>query len=165
MDDMNVAYINPRIIGWALARNKVTPEQIATTAVSADKIKGWEKGEPISEDQAEFLANKLDIPYLWLFLPEPPPIDPVPIPDLRTRSGKPVAKPSRDFVEVINDALVRQDWFREKKLHQGRQKLAFVGKYTIRNSVIEVAASMRSVLGVNAEFRSNAATGNSSCAS
>jgi Zn-dependent peptidase ImmA (M78 family) len=150
---MNVAYINPRIITWALAQYNLAPEQLATAVVPADKIRAWEQGEPLSEDQAQFLADKLDIPYLWLFLTNPPPVDPVPIPDLRTRSGKPVAEPSRDFVEVINDALVRQDWFREHKLRQGRQKLAFVGKFTIRDSVVDVAQHMRSVLGVNAEFR------------
>jgi Zn-dependent peptidase ImmA (M78 family) len=153
MDEMNVAYINPRIITWAFARYKLAPEQLATEAVPAERIRGWEQGEPISEDQAQFLADKLDIPYLWLFLSYPPPVAPVPIPDLRTRSGKPISEPSRDFVEVINDALVRQDWFREYKLRQGRQKAAFVGRFTIKDSVVEVAAHMRSVLGVNSEFR------------
>jgi Zn-dependent peptidase ImmA (M78 family) len=153
MEDMNVAHINPKIITWALAQNNLVPEQLATGTITADKIRGWEQGHPISEDQAEFLANKLDIPYLWLFLTSYPPVDPVPIPDLRTRSGKPVAKPSRDFIEVINDALIRQDWFREHKLLKGRQKLAFVGRFTIKDSVADVAAHMRYVLGVNAEFR------------
>ena len=150
---MNVAYINPRIITWALVQHNLVPEQIATAAVPAEKIRAWEQGEPISEDQAEFLANKLQIPYLVLFLTDPPATDPVPIPDLRTRSGKPVADPSRDFIGVINDALMRQDWFREHKLRQGRQKLSFVGRSTIKDSVVDVAANMRSVFGVNAELR------------
>ncbi|QNI30702.1 ImmA/IrrE family metallo-endopeptidase [Alloacidobacterium dinghuense] len=153
MDDMNVAYINPRIITWAMAQNNLVPEQLATEAVTADKIRAWEQGEPISEDQAEFLANKLQIPYLVLFLPNPPQPDPVPIPDLRTRSGKPVAEPSREFIGVINDALMRQDWFREHKLRQGKQKLTLVGRFTTKDSVADVAANMRLVIGVNADFR------------
>jgi Zn-dependent peptidase ImmA (M78 family) len=153
MDDMNVAYINPRIITWALGQHNLVPEQIATAAVTADKIRGWERGEPLSEAQAEFLANKLRIPYLVLFLSEPPPPDDIPIPDLRTRSGKPVSDPSREFVGVINDALLRQDWFRDHKLRSGRQKLGFVGRFTIKDSVVDVAANMRSVLGVNSELR------------
>ena len=107
----------------------------------------------MDQAQAEFLANKLQIPYLTLFLTDPPLADPVPIPDLRTRSGKPVSAPSRSFIGVINDALIRQDWFRDHKVRQGRQKLAFVGRYTIKDPVVDVAANMRSVLGVNAEFR------------
>ena len=153
MDDMNVAYVNPRIITWALAQHSLAPEQIATEAHPADKIRAWEQGEPISEAQAEFLADKLKIPYLVLFLTDPPPIDPVPIPDLRTRSGKPIADPSRDFVDVINDSLMRQDWFREHKLRQGRQKLSFVGRFTIKDAVVDVAQNMRSILGVNTDFR------------
>jgi hypothetical protein len=153
MGDMNVAYINPRIITWAMAQHKLVPEQLATEAVTADKIRAWERGEPISEDQAEFLANKLQIPYLVLFLADPPQPDPVPIPDLRTRSGKPVVEPSREFIRVINDALMRQDWFREHKLRLGKQKLALVGRFTTKDSVADVAANMRLVLGVNTDFR------------
>ncbi|HTV08244.1 MAG TPA: ImmA/IrrE family metallo-endopeptidase [Candidatus Aquilonibacter sp.] len=153
MDDMNVAYINPRIIAWAMAQRNLIPEQLATKTVTADKIRAWEQGEPISEDQAEFLARKLGIPYLVLFLADPPDPDPVPIPDLRTRSGKPIAEPSPEFIGVINDALMRQDWFREHKLRQGKRKVALVGRYTTKDSVIDVAANMRSVIGVDAEFR------------
>jgi Zn-dependent peptidase ImmA (M78 family) len=153
MEDMNVAYINPKIITWALAQNNLVPEQLATAAVTAEKIRGWEQGEPISETQAEFLANKLQIPYLVLFLSEPPAPDDVPIPDLRTRSGKSVSKPSREFVGVINDALSRQDWFREHQQRAGARKLSFVGRFSTKDSVVDVATNMRSVLGVNSDFR------------
>ena len=150
---MNVAYINPRIITWALAQNELVPEQIATESITADKIRSWQRGEPISESQAEILANKLRIPYLVLFLSAPPPPDDVPIPDLRTRSGKPVSKPSREFIGVINDALSRQDWFREHQQRHGRRRLNFVGRFSQQDSVVDVAAHMRSVLGVNTELR------------
>jgi Zn-dependent peptidase ImmA (M78 family) len=150
---MNVAYINPQIITWALAQNNLVPEQLATATVSADKIRGWEKGEPLSESQAEFLANKLQIPYLVLFLSEPPPPDDVPIPDLRTRSGRPVSESSREFIGVINDALSRQDWFRGHQQRVGARKLGFVGRFTTKDKVVDVAANMRSLLGVNSELR------------
>lgn len=155
MDDMNVAYINPQIITWALKRQNLMPEQIAAGAMTADKVRAWESGEAITEAQAELLANKLRIPYLVLFLSSPPPPEDVPIPDLRTRSGKPVSKPSHQFIAVINDALMRQDWFREHiRLRQsGRQKLGFVGRYKVTDSVVDVADNMRSVLRVNQTLR------------
>src|SRR5260370_38662093 len=153
MDNMNLAYINPRIITGGLVRLNLEPEQIATTAMTTDKIRAWikEENHP-TEAQAELLANKLRIPYLVLFLSDPPPPEEVPIPDLRTRSGKPVSAPSPEFVAVINDALMRQDWFREHKQLTGK-KLSFVGKFRITDPIVEVAASMRSVLGINSEFR------------
>jgi Zn-dependent peptidase ImmA (M78 family) len=153
MDDMNVAYINPEIITWALERNGIEPEHIATGAMTADKIRAWQAGEAITEAQAEQLAAKLRIPYLVLFLTSNPPPEEVPIPDLRTRSGKSVTTPSHRFVAVINDALVRQDWFREHLQKSGRQKLGFVGRYKVTDSVVGVADNMRSVLRVNQSFR------------
>lgn len=152
---MNVAYINPKIITWALARLKKNPEEIATNTMPAEKIRAWERGEHYpTEPQAEVLATKLRIPYLVLFLSTPPPAEAVPIPDLRTRSGRSVTKPSADFIEVINGALIRQDWFREQRKSSGASKLNFVGRFGINDSVPEVAASMRSVLRVNNDFRS-----------
>jgi Zn-dependent peptidase ImmA (M78 family) len=155
MDDMNVAYINRNIITWALARLGVTPDQIATTTMPADNIRAWENGKSYpTENQAELLANKLQIPYLVLFLSDPPPPEKVPIPDLRTRSGKRVAAPSREFIGVINDALLRQDWYREKARQAGRQRLSFVGKFKRTDPVVDVATHMRSVLKINQDFRS-----------
>lgn len=154
MDEMDVAYINPKIITWALKRRNLAPEQIASGAITAEKIRAWESGEPITESQAENLAKKLQIPYLELFLSSTPPEEDVPIPDLRTRSGTPVSKPSHEFIAVINDALIRQDWFREQAQSNGRQKLSFVGKFGITDSVVDVATNMRSVLRINDDFRS-----------
>src|ERR1700712_4923108 len=89
VDDMNIAYINREIITWALDRQGIEPEQIANAAMPAEKIRAWADGKSLpTENQAETLANKLRIPYLVLFLSEPPAQEPVPISDLRTRSGK-----------------------------------------------------------------------------
>jgi Zn-dependent peptidase ImmA (M78 family) len=154
MDDMNIAYINRHIITWALGRLSAEPDQIATTLMPAENIRAWERGESHpTENQAELLAHKLQIPYLVLFLSEPPPPEKVPIPDLRTRSGKGVAKPSREFIAVINDALSRQDWYCEQAQQSGRQRLNFVGRFKRTDPVIDVAAHMRSVLRINQDFR------------
>jgi transcriptional regulator with XRE-family HTH domain len=65
MDDMNIAFINRQIVTWALGRKGLTPEQIATKAMTADKIRAWETGASLpTESQAELLAEKLQIPYL-----------------------------------------------------------------------------------------------------
>lgn len=157
MDDMNIAYINRQIITWALARMGADAAQIATTVMPADTIKAWERGDNYpTESQAELLAHKLQIPYLVLFLSEPPPVEEVPIADLRTRDGQGVDKPSREFIGVINDALSRQDWFREYAQQSGRRKLDFVGRFKRTDLVADVAANMRTVLRINNDFRSEA---------
>ena len=154
MDDMNIAFVNRHIITWALNRLGIEPDQIATPLMPAENIRAWESGESHpTENQAELLAHKLQIPYLVLFLSDPPPPEKVPIPDLRTRSGKSLAKPSREFIAVINDALLRQDWYREHAQQSGRQRLSLVGRFKRTDPVVDVAANMRSVLKINQEFR------------
>jgi len=153
-DGMSIAYINPAIITWALERLGIGPDQIATTVMPADNIRAWENGESHpTENQAEMLADKLQIPYLVLFLSDHPPPEKMPIPDLRTRSGKGIDKPSREFIGVVHDALSRQDWYREQAQQSGRQKLSFVGRFKRTDPVVDVAAHMRSILKINQDFR------------
>src|SRR5690242_7381959 len=105
----NLAHINPEIIAWALKRRGVTPEEIATRQLTAEQIRAWRDRQALpTHTQAQTLADKLRIPFLVLFLRKEPEID-LEIPDLRTVSGKPDRPPSADFMQVINDALVRQD--------------------------------------------------------
>jgi len=154
MDDMNIAYINGQIITWALGSLGVGADQIATTVMPADTIRAWERGDSHpTESQAEELAHRLKIPYLVLFLSQHPPPEKVPIADLRTRTGRSVPNPSHGFLAVINDALSRQDWYREQAQKNGRPKLSFVGRFKRTDSVSEVAANMKSVLRLNNDFR------------
>lgn len=154
---MNLAYVNPAIITWALNRLSLSPEAIATSNMTAEAIRAWQDSSGnarLTETQAELLAAKLKLPYLVLFLSTPPPEEAIPIPDLRTRKPSLLPVPSENFAEVINDALMRQDWFREHRLRSNATKLAFVGRFTTADKVVDVATNMRSVLKVNQEFRS-----------
>jgi hypothetical protein len=70
---MAQAYINPAILTWAVARSGLTPEELATSSVTADSIRAWMKGERLpTETQGEALATKLRGPFLVVFLDSPP---------------------------------------------------------------------------------------------
>ena len=64
--------------------------------------------------RAQELAKKLHIPFGYLFLSEPP-ADDTPIPDLRTFEPNAPQRPSLEFVDLLNDVLVKQLWYRENQ--------------------------------------------------
>jgi len=134
-------------------------EKLATGKITPKKISEWEAGKDLpSETQAETLAAKLGIPYAMLFMAAPPKRDDLNIPDLRTISGQPLVNPTLDFLEVLTDTVARQDWYRSERLDEVPKKLAFVGKFTLADDPIAVAADMRSVLHLSTQERVDAHT-------
>jgi Zn-dependent peptidase ImmA (M78 family) len=159
MEEMAIAHINAKIIPLALKRLNKGLDYLTTKSLPLEKIQALANGDhPPTETQAEFLANKLRIPYLVLFLDDPPNLDDIPLPDLRTLSGERIAKPSVDFVDTVNAALLRQDWFREYQVLNRASPLPFVGKYSIKDPVKRVAEDLRSTLGLTPEFRQKCAS-------
>src|ERR1017187_255160 len=151
---MATARINGGIITWALKRAGATRESIATKTIPAARIAVWQGGEEFpSEGQAEALAVKLGIPYAMLFMPTVPPDEKPDLPDLRTIDGKPLAHPSMDFLEVLDDAVARQEWYRSEALEASRQPLEFVGKFGLSDAPVKVAEDMCETLALNTSAR------------
>ena len=148
MGSANLAHINPEIITWALKRRSVSPEQIATKQLTATQIRAWETKHALpTHAQAQALADKLRIPLLVFFLSKAPDLE-LEIPDLRTASGTPDASPSTEFMQVINDALVRQDWYRELEESRAARPRQFVGTFSRNWNVNAVATEIAKALGI-----------------
>jgi Zn-dependent peptidase ImmA (M78 family) len=148
----NVAYINPQILSWARLRSGKSRLELETALkASADEYGAWERGEinpPF--DKAQKIAQALSIPFGYLFLSQPPEVTP-PLPDLRTLDDQQPL--SLNFLEVVNDALVKQDWYRDYLREIKESKLQFVGRFTSKDAPAEVAKDIRRVLGVNSALR------------
>lgn len=154
MRGAELAHINPDIILWALEKRGLTPEQISSKTMPAARIRAWQQKESLpTHVQAESLAQKLRIPYLLLFLAQRPSME-LEIPDLRTVSGEPEKTPSNEFVQVVNDALVKQDWYRELQ-QRISARLPFVGKYANYPNADLVAQDIRTTLALE-QVRSTA---------
>ena len=150
MSRANLAHINPDIITWALAKRGLTIAEVATKQLTADQIKAWQERRALpTHPQAEALAEKLRIPFLVLFLSEKPSIE-LEIPDLRTMSGQAEVPPSTEFLQVINDTLLKQDWYRELRQEQRIGDLPFVGKFAMRPDVAAVANDISKSLSLRA---------------
>jgi Zn-dependent peptidase ImmA (M78 family) len=145
--------INPEVLRWAMDRAGLSVEQLTKNFVDAAKIRSWENRTALPTlAQAEELANKLRIPLPILLLDEPPIIE-LPIPDLRTVDALSSGKPSPEFVDTVNDAVVRQNWYREYVLTTDARPLPFVGQFNPTDNILAVARSIRTVLQLDERLR------------
>lgn len=148
------AFVTPRLITWARERSGLSLEAAAKRlGVGPSKLQAWEHGEERPTlKQAENLAHKFSIPFGYLYLSEPP-IEDLPLPDLRTVAGAPAHKPSPEFLDVIYDALRKQQWYHEYLSSEEYEPLEFVGKFSLDAPVDGVAADIRGTLGINNGLR------------
>jgi transcriptional regulator with XRE-family HTH domain len=156
----DVAYVSPATIQWAIKRAGTNPTELASRikTVKAEQIKAWESGESLPTfSQAEILADRLRIPLAVFFMRQPPKLD-IPVPDLRTIGNNQARTFSLDFIDVLNDALVKQEWYREYLEESKAPRLPFVGKFKPNGNFVAVAADMAATLGVNDELRAECAT-------
>ena len=149
----NRAYISPALLTWARQRAGLTPEQAARrVGVAAGKLAAWEMGEARPTlRQAETLAQKLYVPFGYLYLSQIPQMD-LDLPDLRMADGRPVSNPSPEFEEVLNNALAKQEWFKEYRQEEGAAPLPFIGRFSLTASFREVASDLADTMQV-AEIR------------
>lgn len=146
---MPEALVNPQVLRWARERAAMPVAVLAGKLdTSVEKIAAWESGsERPSFAQAEKFAQKVHVPFGFLFLPEPPE-EKVPIPDLRTQADTPRDRFSADFLDLIRDVLFQRDWFREYLIEQGADPLPFVGRFAADADPQVVAADIRKVIGI-----------------
>lgn len=151
---MVVAYINGKMLTWARERANFEIEHLAKASTTVEKLKSWEAGKDYpTQGQAIGLAEKLGVSYAMLFMPEVPPPDNPPIPDLRTLSGQQLTNPSLDFRDVLSDTLIRQEWIRDERLERGMKPSAYVGSFTLSSDPKAVAADMRHILSIEPKHR------------
>src|SRR5260370_10471253 len=77
----------------------------------------------------------------------------VPLPDFRTIAESGAMKPSAELIDLLNDIILKQQWYRDYLLEQGSPRLAFVGRFSIRDATDEVAGDIREVLHIDASLR------------
>lgn len=157
-DTPDAAYITPSLISWALKTSRVQRTVVAEKLkVTVELVEAWERegGPHPSFAKAQELAKLLHVPFGFFFLKEPP-HDDLPLPDFRGFDR--AYKPSSDLLELLNDILVKQDWFRDHEKDAGASSLKFVNSYTIRDSIEEVANAIRTRLGITVAVRQAATT-------
>jgi Zn-dependent peptidase ImmA (M78 family)/DNA-binding XRE family transcriptional regulator len=143
------AFITPKVARWARERVGISQTQLAEAlGADAQEVEAWEQGETHPPfGKAQDLAKTLRVPFGFLFLSEPPP-EKTPIPDLRTVVEGRTIKISPDFLELLNDVLVKHEWYREYLEERQAEKLPFVGKFRVTDGIERVSADLSRFLAV-----------------
>lgn len=154
---MPEAFVTPELVRWARERNNLTADAVAQKInVAVARLMAWEQGEERPTfRQAQNLAQKLNVPFGFLFLSAPP-TEEIPLPDLRTLTGAPLRAPSPDFLDLVNDVLRKQQWYREYQESEEAQPVPFIGRFTLSDSPERIAADIASTLGINDAMRQDA---------
>ena len=117
--------------------------------VEPEVVAAWESGErrPTFR-QAQNFAKALYVPFGYLYLLEPP-VEELPIADFRTIPGQAPPRPSPDLLDLLNDVIGKQQWYREYRESEGVEELPFIGRFTASDSEETVASNIRDVIGVD----------------
>jgi transcriptional regulator with XRE-family HTH domain len=143
------ATLKPSCLQWARERAGFNTSDIARKiGVKEDKVIQWEQSGEISLSHAEKLASVTHTPIGYLFLPVPP-IEKLPVSDFRTVQTQDIARPSPDLLDIVNDALRRQDWYRDYLISSGGEPLPFVKSLTLSSNIISSADLIRATVNWN----------------
>lgn len=149
----DLAYVRPALIRWALKRSGLASEFVAQKLkVELNELETWAHSEQHHPpfDKAFELAKLLHVPFGFFFLKEAPATD-LPLPDFRGFDRQ--YKPSSDLLELLNDILVKQDWYRDYIREASRKQLPFVGSFDTDDSVADIAANIRRTLSITQRLR------------
>jgi Zn-dependent peptidase ImmA (M78 family) len=102
--------------------------------------------------QLEKFSHATHTPIGYLFL-DTPPVDTVPIPDLRTVGNERIGHPSTNLLDTLYLCQQRQEWYRDFARSMGESPLAFVGSASIRDDIVPTAARIRGTLGFDLDER------------
>lgn len=151
---MTTAFISPEVLRWARERTQLDPKWLAEkTHIKADNLLLWEqdKAKPTFK-QAQGLAKALHIPFGFLFLTHPP-VETLPIPDLRTVDDHVTGILSANLRDLLADVLRKQDWYRDYLLEQGVEPLPFIGRFGLDVAATAIAADLAETLGLTLSDR------------
>ena len=148
------ALVTPKILTWARERAELDIEEAARKlGVAVARLTAWENGDSHPNfKQAEKLGNKLNIPFGYLYLKDIPAED-LPLADFRTVAGAPSRKPSPAFLDVLDDALRKQEWYHGHLAIEEYDLIEFVGKFSPDADIDAVAEDIRETLGINDDLR------------
>jgi Zn-dependent peptidase ImmA (M78 family)/transcriptional regulator with XRE-family HTH domain len=140
--------VKPALMSWARERAGLS---VDTLSRHFPKLAAWERGESNPTlKQLENFAKATHTPVGFMFLPEPP-VERLPIPDLRTVKDYPL-RPSADLLDTIYAMQRRQDWLREDRADCEADPLDFVGSASLSDNAEAVGQEMRNIVGLGDEW-------------
>lgn len=142
--------IKPELLRWACQRAGLAVDAITK---AFPKLPAWVDGKAKPTlKQLEAFAKTTRTPIGYLLLPAPP-VERIPIADLRTIRDAEVRQPSPDLLDTIHLCQQRQAWYRDFASTGGESTRGFVGSAQLGDEIVATAATMRQMLGFDLEER------------
>lgn len=141
------AYITPNVLKWARESARITEETAAAkVSVTLDRLTEWEAGksQPTIK-QAQTLAKAYKRPFALFFLPEIP-RDFQPLQDFRKAGSKALTTSS---IFIIREIQQKQAWISDVYSENQEDKLAFTGRFSIKDHPQTVAKDILNTLKIN----------------
>ena len=147
--------VKPKLLQWARERSGLARGDLI---VRFPNLERWEREQARPTlKQLERYARATRTAIGYFFLSEPP-VEQVPIPDLRTVADRGVEHPSPDLLDTIYMCQERQEWYRDYARSRGDERLSFVGSATLGSGVESIANAMRTALKFDVAARSRMPT-------
>ncbi len=142
------ATLKPDVLRWVRKKAGLSEDALADKiGVLVRIVKDWELTGSIPFPLVEKLAEKTRTPFGYLFLPTP--LQPnLPIADFRRITDASSLEPSNDLLDVIHMAQLKQSWYREYLIANGKKPLSFVGKSSLDTPARETAEDIRKTLNI-----------------
>jgi Zn-dependent peptidase ImmA (M78 family) len=143
--------INPTMLTWAIARAGYELQDFLQKFPNVQK---WlENIKKPTVKQLEEFANRVHIPFGYLFLPEPPQEN-IPFPFFRTGNNQ-TNKVSLNVYDTILILQRRQDWLTDYLIENEEETLSFVGKFNKNTVYKTIVSDIRKTLGLHQEWASD----------
>lgn len=150
--------LRPKVLTWARERARLSPADLALKMKrKEEQVLAWERDGQIKFNWAEKLAHVTHTPYGCLFLSEPME-EKLPGADFRTLKDKDLQRPSPDLIDVLDSAVLRQDWFREYLVVEGEEPLKFVGSLSVDDDPMKAAQTIKAEMQLHTSLRAEAAS-------
>ncbi len=148
--------VQPRVLEWARQRAALTEGELAKKlGAKEEQIEQWEDDGTLTYKRIEKLAKATRVPFGYLFLSEPPK-EKLPVTDFRTVGSNGENEPSPELLDVIYDAMRKQNWYRDHLLEMEADPLPFIGSTTLKTSPLQLALKIRKKFRLATSLRSTA---------
>ena len=141
--------VNPELLRWARRRAGLSQEELVSRF---KKLPEWEsEGIQPTWKQLEAFARAVQVPFGYLFLPEPPE-ERLPITDFRTVDDTTRKNASPDLLDTLYAMRRRQAWMREHLVENDAEPLAFSGSARLVDDPGAVGLEMRRTIGLDEDW-------------
>lgn len=145
---------NPNVLEWAVERSGKR-ERLEQKIPQAAAVVGRLCSAYFAS--AGGLARAATVPFGYLLLQKPPQ-EKLSIPFFRTVDDRPSPRFGPDLLDTVHLMRQRQEWLREYSSEQDAEPLPFVNSATVNDDPVQIAAQIRTVLSLNANWAAQYST-------